>query len=131
MEDPFVDLWGSDKPVEPEMPVHRITVTRAEYEPHDEARSKLLVEWGECDYEIDHGACRARGDECIVESTVRELGMHGALYGVWDTWEQGNRVTVGVYRVRGWVSKYDVPGEPIEYDAGIELVDEDEECGGE
>jgi hypothetical protein len=121
------DLFGDMPPPPPPMVVHVITVTRAEYR---EPRGNFLVEWGDCDYTIDHGACELRGDECIVESTVRELGMHGALYGVWDSWDQGNRVEPGEYRVRGWVEKFDVPGEPVEYDAGIEEVDEDEECDG-
>jgi hypothetical protein len=121
------DLFGDLPPPPRRMDVHVITVTRAEYE---EPRGNFVVEWIDFDYEIDHGVCELRGDDCIVESTVRELNLHAALFGVWDSWDQGNRIEVGQYRVRGWVEKFDVPGEPIEWDAGIELIDEDEECDG-
>jgi hypothetical protein len=73
-------------------------------------------------YTLDHGTCELRGDECLVESTVRELGLRGAINGVWSK----DPVELRTYRVRGWVTKYDIPGAPIEYDAGIEEVGDDE-----
>ena len=107
-----------------DFPVHTITVTRVAYE---EPRGNYLTEPPMCEYEIAHGICEVRGEECIVEGTVSELGLHAALFGVWDTWDQNNRLEAGrSYRVRGWVTKFDVPGEPVEYDAGIEEVDPDE-----
>ena len=109
-----------------DFPTHTITVTKVSYE---EPRGNYLTELPVCEYEIDHGVCEVRGEECIVEGNVQELGLHAALYGVWDTWDQLNRLEAGrEYRVRGWVSKFDIPGEPIEYDAGIEEVDEDDDA---
>jgi hypothetical protein len=108
-----------------DFPVHTITVTKVSYET---PRGVHLTEPPICEYEIDHGVCGVRGEECIVEGHVQELGLHAALYGVWDSWDQNNRLEAGrTYRVRGWVSKYDIPGEPIEWDAGIEEVDEDDD----
>jgi hypothetical protein len=106
-----------------DFPVHTITVTRISYEM---PRGNFLTEPPVCEYTIDHGVCELRGDECLVESQVQEMGLHAALFGVWDTWDQLNRIEVKDYQVQGWVSKFDVPGEPVEYDAGIEEVgDED------
>jgi hypothetical protein len=106
-----------------DFPVHTITVTRISYEM---PRGNFLTEPPVCEYTINHGVCELRGDECLVESQVQEMGLHAALFGVWDTWELLNRIEVKDYQVRGWVSKFDVPGEPVEWDAGIEEVgDED------
>ena len=93
--------------------VHTLTVISVETEDGS----------GTDEYMIEHGSCELRGDECLVESTVQELGIRGALLGIWSKTET---VELGTYRVRGWVQKYDVPGAPIEYDAGIEVVDDDE-----
>jgi len=109
-----------------EFDVHTITVTRVSYE---EPHGNNLTELPLCEYTIDHGACEQRGEECLVEEHVNELGLHAAMFGVWDTWSQNNRLQAGAtYRVRGWTSKYDVPGEPIEYDAGIEEVEDEDEA---
>ena len=67
-----------------------------------------------------------RQHQALQPARVQQLGLHAALYGVWDSWDQNNRLEVGEYRVRGWVTKFDIPGEPIEYDAGVEEVDDNE-----
>jgi hypothetical protein len=97
-------------------PVHEIRVTKVAY---DDPPTDLGIEPTTLKYRISHGTCERRGDECLVEDTITELGLHAALFGVFDT---SNRLTVAHYWVRGWVSKHDVPGEAIEYDAGIEEV---------
>lgn len=102
-----------------EFAVHAITVTSVSY---DDPGDEYGIEPTECSFEIDHGKCTDRGDDCLVEQTVRELGLHAALFGVFDV---DHRVEQRSYRVLGWVQKYDVPGEPVEYDAGISVLDED------
>ena len=112
-----VDLFGQDPIGPPPMPVHTITVT------HDRLRrpaESFGIDPSDLGYEIDHGACNARGEECIVEGTVTELGLHQAVFGVWD---KDNRLEAKTYRFRGWVSKSPAtPNGPEEWDAGIEEV---------
>jgi len=121
-------LLGFEETEPPRMPIHRIVVTRIVY---DQPGDDFGIDPSELEYEIDHGACQARGEECIVEGIVGDLGLHAALFGVWDRGEGENRIQERVYRVRGWVSKTPAtPNGPEEWDAGIELVDEDEECDG-
>jgi hypothetical protein len=104
-----------------DFPVHTIVVTKVAY---DDPVLFMGIEPSEIEYGIGHGECTLRGEECIVEGTVSELGLHAALFGVWD---KDHRLEVRDYQVRGWTSKHDVPGEPIEYDAGIEEVDEEDD----
>jgi hypothetical protein len=111
-EDDLADALGPPPARGPGFPDHVLTVEAVED----------LDGFDSDQYTLDHGKCELRGDECIVESTVHELGLRAALNGVYST----DPVELRTYRVRGWVSKYDVPGEPIEYDAGIEEVDPDE-----
>lgn len=114
MSDEIEDIFGvAPQPRPSPHRVHLLTVVSVETE--DGA--------GTDEYMLDHRDCELRGDECLVESTVQELGIRGALLGVWSKVET---VELGAYKVRGWVQKYDVPGAPIEYDAGIEIVDPDE-----
>jgi hypothetical protein len=37
------------------------------------------------------------------------------------------RLEPGIYEVKAWARKYDVPGEPIEWDAGLDILDEPRE----
>jgi hypothetical protein len=108
---------------EPVFPVHTIVVTKVAY---DDPVFFMGIDPSEIEYGIGHGECTLRGEECIVESIVSDLGLHSAIFGVFDT---ENRLEVRDYQVRGWTSKYDVPSEPIEYDAGIELVDDEDDDG--
>jgi hypothetical protein len=118
MDDPF-DL-GPQEPG-PGFPVHTITVIHVEYEePVDRWSNEPEV----LDYRIDHGECTQRAEECIVESIVTDIGVHAALFGVWD---KDNRLTARDYRVQGWASVSPAtPNGPEEYDAGIEWVDDEE-----
>jgi hypothetical protein len=118
---PEVDLFGPGPAGPPPMPIHTITVTHVAY---DDPAEGFGIEPSDLGYEIEHGACPWRGDDCLVEEHVREMGLHQALFGVWDKGEGDNRlVTERVYRVRGWVSKTPAtPNGPEEYDAGIEQV---------
>jgi hypothetical protein len=118
----LLDLYGTSEPPEP-MAVHTITVTRVEYE--EPAASDVFgIDPIECAYEIDHGECNLRDEECLVQSTITDLGLHAALFGVWDS---EHRLEEKSYRVRGWTSTSPAtPNGPAEYDAGIEEVDDDE-----
>jgi len=71
------------------------------------------------EYDIDHGNCTADPEECLISQTINDLGWQAAIFGVFSK----DQPQVGTFKVRGWESKYDVPGYPIEWDAGIELVE--------
>jgi hypothetical protein len=117
-----LDLFGHNPAGPPPMPVHEVRVTRIAY---DDPPSSIGIDPTELEYEIDHGTCDARGEECIVEGSIRELGMHQAMFGVWD---KDNRLEAKTYRLRGWVSKSPAtPNGPEEWDAGIEPVEDDDD----
>lgn len=42
-------------------------------------------------------------------------------------WGRELRLEPGLYEIRAWTEKYDRPGDPVEYDGGIEVL---EECRG-
>jgi hypothetical protein len=109
-------IFGDEPKATASFPVHRIVVTKARPDPDFDDGQEL-------EFTIEHGECTQEDEACIVESTVRELGLRSALFGIWGE-EVRPRVEVKTYKVRGWVSKYDIPGAPIEYDAGIEEVDD-------
>jgi hypothetical protein len=111
-DDELISLFPEPTPRPSPYTEHLLTVIAVETEDGS----------GTDEYMLQHGTCEFRDDDCLVESTVRDLGLRGALNGVWSK----DPVALGSYRVRGWVQKYDVPGAPIEYDAGIEIVDPDE-----
>lgn len=69
-------------------------------------------------YTLEHGDC-AEPDNCFIEQHLNELGVDTALCGVWGD----ETVPVGSYQIIGWSSKYDVPGEPVEYDAGVDVLE--------
>lgn len=123
MSDSLSFLLGDEPEPPHRMAVHEITVTHVAY---DDPPTSLGIDPSELDYAIDHGECTWRSDDCLVEEYVREIGLHQAMFGVWD---KDHRLEQGkVYRVRGWVSvSPDTPNGPAEYDAGIELVDDDDE----
>ena len=109
------------EPEGPGFPVHEIKVLRIEY---DEPASQYGIDPTECEYEIDHMRCELRGEECIVEGIVTDIGLHQSLFGVWDT---EHRLETKIYRVRGWASVSPAtPNGPEEYDAGIEEINDDE-----
>ena len=68
-------------------------------------------------YDLTHDDC-ADAPDCFVAEQLNELGVDSALIGVWEKGivDDGLTLTVDV-----WVDKYDVPGEPVEYDAGLEV----------
>lgn len=119
-----IDLLGGDEEAGGGFPVHQIKVWRVRY---DVPGDQFGIDPSELGYEIDHGTCEWRGEECLVESTVNDLGLHAAMFGVWSKGENGERLEETVYRVRGWASMSpDTPNGPAEYDAGIEIVDADD-----
>jgi hypothetical protein len=102
----------------PGFPVHVLTVISVEYE---EPLDKFSNYPTELDYRIDHGECQYRGEDCLVEAIVTDIGLHAALFGVWDV---DNRLQPSDYRVQGWASTSPAtPNGPEEYDAGIEWLD--------
>jgi hypothetical protein len=112
-DDELIDLFGTE-PTRPTYPVHVLSVKAVE----------SLDGYGEDWYLLDHGTCEHRGEDCLVESMIRDLGIRGALLGVWSKVET---VELRSYRVRGWVTKYPAtPNGPEEYDAGIEVVTDDD-----
>jgi hypothetical protein len=88
---------------------------------------------GEMEYDIVHPAeCPAYpthwggiGHECLIGGEVEAVGTMEAV-GVERDFRTGNvaHYAAGEYRITGWTDRHDVPGYPIEYDSGIEFVDE-------
>lgn len=102
---------------DPGFPVHVVRVLKATY-----LEGGTWVHPEELECEVSHRGCEYRGYECIVEETISELGLHAAVYGSFHAGPE--RLKKGqVLYVQGWASTFDVPGEPIEYDAGIEVVE--------
>ena len=118
-----IDLFGPlEEPDAPAFAVHTITVLQVEYEEPSEA-DVFGIDPIDVQFQINHGHCDLRGIECIVEEIVGEIGLHQAMFGVWD---KDHRLEVRDYRVRGWTSYSPAtPNGPEEYDAGIEEVDDD------
>jgi hypothetical protein len=101
-----------------EFALHEIVVIRAEVDPE-------ASDGQEIEYHVVHGACPMIDDDCLVSSIVRDLGLRSALYGIWGA-DTRPRIEVKTYVVRAWEQKYDIPGMPVEWDAGIEEVDHGE-----
>lgn len=88
--------------------IHTLTVTHA----YDEGEGYVEYEWV-----LDHGDCFI-GEDCAVSMDLHESSLEDALCGY--AWGDGQTYPYRTtYYLVAWASRYDVPGEPIEYDAGL------------
>ena len=97
-----------------------------------------LSDDGEMEYDIIHPtACAAYsthwggiGHECQIGMDQEAVGTMEAV-GVERHWQTGNvaHYAAGEYRIEGWTDTHDIPGHPIEYNSGIQFVDDEPAAG--
>lgn len=112
----MIDLFGPPPTAPDPFPVHELAILRAwECADTDEP---------EYDYALVHPPECGRGewpaDDCMLVLELSEGGLPSVLCGY--SWRGDQAYPwLTTYYLRGWVSKFDVPGEPIEYDAGVHV----------
>lgn len=120
-------LVGDFRPAKPEpFVVHTITITNVWVNSlEDELKSEGECWEGEVEYEydLDHGTCPY--EECSVWMDLHEGGslrdvLMGSSY-YWGNEEKQPYPWKTTYYVRTWVSRHDIPGEPVEYDQGLDV----------
>lgn len=106
-----VDLFLSPEPKPDRFPVHECIITEAW---HDEDTG--LPDY---DFELKHPE-GCGGEECLVGMEFHEGGY---LWEVLCEYRYPRELQtypwITTYYVKGWTQTHDVPGMPIEYDAGI------------
>lgn len=116
---------GDFMPAKPEpFSVHTITITEIvvydDGSPDWDSPSGDPIEY---EYELDHGDCPY--EECSVWMDLHEGGsLRDVLMGPSYQWGNESKQPYPwktTYYVKTWVSRFDVPGEPIEYDQGLHV----------